>query len=160
MRILRLLSICLALGLPAACSDGAADAGGGTAAPGEVLSHGALELEGFYARTSFPPHDNAAAFLTVRDLGGEGDALLGVAVDAAQVAELHTMEVAEGERMRMRKVERLEVPAGGVLELKPGADHLMFFDLAQPWAAGDTVRLTLRFEKAGEVQLEAPVRAL
>jgi copper(I)-binding protein len=46
-----------------------------------------------------------------------------------------------------------------MLELKPGGFHIMMMDLKAPIALGETVSLTLTFEKAGEVTIEAPVKA-
>ena len=43
------------------------------------------------------------------------------------------------------------MPAGGSVELKPGGYHLMFMGLKQPMKQGETVEVTLSFEKAGEV---------
>ncbi|MGH8742060.1 MAG: copper chaperone PCu(A)C, partial [Burkholderiales bacterium] len=45
----------------------------------------------------------------------------------------------------------------GRLELKPAGSHLMFVDIKRPFRHGDTVPVTLRFEKAGEVQIELHV---
>lgn len=122
-----------------------------------------LEVSGAWARVSLPPHENAAAFLTVRNQGEQADALTGIEVDDARVSELHTMEMVEADgdtRMRMQKVERMEIPAGGELVLKPGANHLMFFELDGPWVEGKKVRLRLMFENSPAVELRVPVRAM
>jgi copper(I)-binding protein len=65
----------------------------------------------------------------------------------------------EGDVMRMRQLDAIELPAGKAVEFKPGGLHLMFMDLKAPLAAGATVPLTLRFEKAGEQTVQVPVRA-
>ncbi len=44
--------------------------------------------------------------------------------------------------------------------LKPGGMHIMFIDAPKPFAEGETVAVTLSFEKAGTVTLELPVGAL
>jgi len=89
--------------------------------------------------------------------------LVGVASPAAKVAEIHEMKV-EGGMMKMSAVLRLPLPAGKVVELKPGGYHVMLMDLAQPLKEGDVVPLTLTFEdKAGAKQtiaVKAPVRSL
>lgn len=58
------------------------------------------------------------------------------------------------------QVNGLPLPAKGVLELKPGAAHLMFVDINRPLMAGDTIPVTLRFERAGERRVELRVRPL
>ncbi len=62
--------------------------------------------------------------------------------------------------MKMREASGLPVPANGVLELRPGAVHLMFFDISRPFKAGDAVPVTLRFERAGELKTELRIRPL
>ena len=55
----------------------------------------------------------------------------------------------------MKEVEQIDIPAGGSVQLKPGGYHVMLMELAKPIAAGDTVPVTLTFEKAGEVTVDA-----
>ena len=62
--------------------------------------------------------------------------------------------------MKMRKLERLEIPAGGVVRLEPGALHLMLVGLRQPLVEGTTVPLTLRFGSAGELTVQLKVEAI
>jgi periplasmic copper chaperone A len=59
----------------------------------------------------------------------------------------------------MQPVARVEIPAGGSLRLEPGGYHLMLVGLRKDLSAGDTIELSLRFEKAGEVTVTAQVRA-
>jgi copper(I)-binding protein len=42
--------------------------------------------------------------------------------------------------------------------MKPGSYHLMLLGLKHDLKPGDTVTLTLRFAKAGQISLQAPVR--
>ncbi len=61
--------------------------------------------------------------------------------------------------MGMRQLEDgLELPAGEEVSLEPGGYHVMLLELAQPIAEGDTIQVTLVFENAGEVQVEAEAR--
>lgn len=63
-----------------------------------------------------------------------------------------------GTAMQMRPVDRLPVPAGGSVELKPGGLHVMLMDLKRKLAVGDHFQLTLRFEKSGEKTVDVEVR--
>jgi copper(I)-binding protein len=57
--------------------------------------------------------------------------------------------------MRMRELPAgLEVKAGDTVEFKPSGLHVMGVDLARGYVAGETVKGTLKFEKAGEVPIE------
>jgi periplasmic copper chaperone A len=58
----------------------------------------------------------------------------------------------------MQKVDRLEIPAGGSVQLKPGSYHIMLIDLTQELKAGEKIEITLNFEKAGAVKVMAEVR--
>ena len=58
----------------------------------------------------------------------------------------------------MKEVAKIDIPAGGSVQLKPGGYHIMLMELAKPIAAGDTVPVTLTFEKAGEVTVDAVAR--
>ena len=55
----------------------------------------------------------------------------------------------ENNVMKMRPVARLELPAGTLVELKPGGYHLMLVDVARPLVKGDSVPLTLTVEEQG-----------
>ena len=89
---------------------------------------------------------------------GPSDRLVAASSPASKTVELHTMRM-EGDVMRMREVEAIELPAGQTVELKPGGLHLMLMGLKAPLKAGETVPVTLKFEKAGEVTVQLKVEA-
>jgi copper(I)-binding protein len=64
----------------------------------------------------------------------------------------------DGAVMRMRPVAALPVAAGGEAALAPGAQHLMFYGVSPPFAAGEEIPVTLRFEHAGEIETMLTVR--
>jgi hypothetical protein len=99
---------------------------------------------------------NGAAYMTIRG-GSEADRLIRAESDVAEVIELHTVEN-DGGVMKMRPVEGIDVPAGGEVQLAPGGFHVMLINLKRELKPGDTVALTLQFEKAGAVSVEASVR--
>lgn len=109
-----------------------------------------------YTRAS---HSRAgAAFLTLENTGEDADHLLDVRSDAAARVELHSHEMNAEGVMRMVHVETgFALPAGEALVLERGGHHVMFMGLAEPWKDGDTIPVTLIFEKAGAVELEIPV---
>ena len=63
-----------------------------------------------------------------------------------------------GGMMQMVPVDEIPVPAGETVALEPGGYHIMLLDLAAPLEVGDTIEVTLTFETAGEMVLEAEVR--
>jgi copper(I)-binding protein len=97
----------------------------------------------------------SAAYLTLTNRAGAADTLTSVSTGAAQVVEIHRVEVTEEGTMRMRPIEFLAIPAGETVRLKPGGDHLMLIGLTQAPAEDQDVSLTLRFRRAGEVRMTA-----
>jgi periplasmic copper chaperone A len=114
-----------------------------------------VAVENAWARPTPPNAKLAAGYLTVVNAGA-ADRLLGASSPAAARVEMH-VTARDGEILRMRQVKELKLPAKGRLELKPAGAHLMFVDIKQPLRSGDKVAVTLKFEKAGEVQAQLQV---
>jgi len=97
----------------------------------------------------------AAAYLTVENAGA-ADRLIAARSAAAEMIELHTNEK-QGDVMTMRRVEAVDIPAGGSVELAPGGLHLMLFGVDADALAAGIVDVTLTFETAGEITVAAHV---
>ena len=135
-----------------------------------------------WARASSMMAAAGAAYMKIENTGSAADALVGAASPAAKTVEIHETVAMDGEMpaasdgmgmespmpsasddmdggmMGMRPIARLEIPAGGTVELKPGSYHIMLIDLNQELKPGDKIEITLTFEKAGEVEVTAEVR--
>ena len=116
-----------------------------------------VKVEQPWARPTVEGQMAGGAFLKIQNVGG-ADRLLSASSSAAGMVQLHTMSM-EGDVMKMREVEAIDLPAGTTVELKPGGLHLMLMGLKSPLKEGSKVPLTLKFEKAGEVKVEVPVAA-
>lgn len=110
-----------------------------------------------YVRAVPPGQPNSAAFMTLQNNGDTAHALVGGSSSASKVVELHTHKH-EGGMMKMRKVERIEVAAGGTTELKPGGYHVMLIGLHDQLKPGQEVTLNLEYEDGSTVEVTAPVR--
>jgi len=99
----------------------------------------------------------SAAYLTIRNTGS-GDALLSVTCTIAGSTMLHQTSTDASGMTGMAMVGRLEIPAGATIQLAPGGTHVMMSGLTESLAAGSSVELRLRFERAGEVVVAAAVR--
>ncbi len=70
----------------------------------------------------------------------------------------------KGNVMEMRAVDSLALPAGKIVELKPGGYHVMLIDLVKPLGAGDKVPVTLtvvgKDGKKSTLEVKADVRAV
>ncbi|MEZ5958895.1 MAG: copper chaperone PCu(A)C [Hyphomonadaceae bacterium] len=101
--------------------------------------------------------DVAAGYLTITNSTGAPDHLLSATSPRAQRVEVHEMSM-DGAVMRMRALNRLEIPAHGTVRLGPGGNHLMFFGVSEPFAQGQDIPVRLVFEHAGVVEVTLPVR--
>lgn len=113
-----------------------------------------------WARATVPGQPVAAAYLDISS--AQGAVLSAVRSDAAGAVQMHSMRDDDGV-MRMRELERLELPAGQTVQLAPSGSHLMLLELKRPLRIGDRIALDLTVvDKAGRsriVHTIAPVRA-
>lgn len=99
-------------------------------------------------------------FLTIENKGLTPDRLIGGSTDAASKIEVHEMAMKDGV-MTMRPLDSgLTIDPGKTVKLAPGGYHLMMFDLKNQLKQGDTVPVTLKFEKAGEVKVSLTVQGV
>lgn len=124
----------------------------------QTAAQSGIEVGQPWTRATAAGQGVGGGYLSLHNPGKSSDRLLGASSPAAERVELHRMAM-EGDVMRMRPVESIDLPPGGRVELKPGGLHLMLMGLKQPLEAGKTVPLTLRFEKAGEVPVRLQVQA-
>lgn len=128
------------------------------AAP-QAIEIGALKITGAWAKAMLPGQPVGGGYLTIENTGAAADRLVSVISSASPVVQIHEMMM-EGDVMKMRAhSDGLEIPAGGMVELKPGGYHLMFMAVAEPFKEGGMVKVTLKFEKAGDVEVALPVAA-
>lgn len=129
---------------------------------GSGTAGGSISIDDPWVRPAPMEGGNGAAYMVIQNGTDGDDALLSVESDVADSVELHESMMAEGEgegeMMSMQPVDRIDVPAGGSAELAPGGYHVMLIGVHEQLAEGDTVALTLNFENAGAIQVEAPVR--
>ncbi len=127
-----------------------------------ALAQGAQAADGIqvtesWARATGKTARSAVAYLSLENTGDTGDKLIGASTPAAGRVELHT-HLKEGDVMRMRAVQSVEVGPRSKVRLQPGGLHLMLTELKGPLAEGSHFPLTLRFEKAGEMTVEVAVQ--
>jgi hypothetical protein len=107
---------------------------------------GGVEITAAWARATPGGAENGSAYLTLLSPGG--DRLTGVTSPVAEKAQLHQM-TNDGGIMRMRDVAALDLPPGQKVTLKPGGLHIMMMGLKHPLQPGQSIPLTLQFDKAG-----------
>lgn len=120
-----------------------------------AAAHGGMS--GMSGISGMPSASNGAVYATIRNEGPSDDTLLSAASSVAEKVELHEVKNEAGV-MAMRPIDKLAVPAGGVVEMKPGGYHIMLLGLKRELNPGDTVPVTLTFQKAAPVSVTATVR--
>jgi copper(I)-binding protein len=136
---------------------------GGAFAAAGVLAQD-IQAKGFaithaFTRATPPGAKVAGAFMTIENQGKEPDRLLGASSPVAGLVEIHEMAM-EGGVMTMRAVKGIDVKPGAKVDLAPGGYHVMLEELKQPLKQGETIPLTLKFEKAGAIDIKVPVEAM
>ncbi|MFN3416959.1 MAG: copper chaperone PCu(A)C [Caldimonas sp.] len=121
---------------------------------------GDLVIDHPWARATVPGQKAGGAFLTIENRGGQADRLLSAAAPTERVGrtEMHSMRM-EGNVMRMREIDAIDIPAGQTVTLKPGGLHLMFMGLTAPLKAGEKLPVVLTFERSGTITVEVHVQA-
>ncbi|HYD32540.1 MAG TPA: copper chaperone PCu(A)C [Azospirillaceae bacterium] len=144
MKFLSTLAALAAVLLP--LSAGAAD-----------VTAGNITVSNPWARATAGMVAAGGAFLTLTNQGSEADALVAATADVADKVELHT-HINDNGVMRMRSVEAIEIPAGGVAELKPGGLHVMLIGLKAPLKQGESFPLRLTFKRTGTATVMVAVQ--
>lgn len=120
-----------------------------------------VSVKDAWVRATVPQQKASGAFMQLQ--ATRDSKLVSVSSPLTPNVELHEMAM-QGDVMRMRQVTTLDLPAGKLVELKPGGYHLMLLNLKAQMKEGDAVPFTLVFEgkdgKRETVEIKAPVRAL
>ena len=93
-----------------------------------------------WVRATVPAQKATGAFMYL--LAPKGAKLVGVKTPVATRSELHHMMM-DGDMMKMRQVEAIELPAGKGVNLASGSYHIMLMGLKRRLKDGETVDLTL-----------------
>jgi copper(I)-binding protein len=115
----------------------------------QVQAPAAVKVEQAWVRPSVPGQQGTGGYMKLTARADQR--LVGASSPVAGVAEIHEMKM-DGDVMTMRPAGSISLPAGKLVELKPGGLHLMLMDLKQPLAAGSSVPLTLLLKDSRGVE--------
>ncbi len=104
-----------------------------------------VKIEQAWIRARLPGQDITAGYMTLT--AEQAAHLVGASSTVAGSVELHQMKM-DGDVMRMRAVDTIELPAGQPVGLKSGGYHLMLLDLKAPLANNTSAPLVLTFRDA------------
>ncbi|MBK9062076.1 MAG: SCO family protein [Acidobacteria bacterium] len=127
-----------------------------SASPGANGSPPVLEVRDAWVREPAPGQTVGAGYFTIVNAGGKAIDLISASTPDASATELHEMRM-QDDRMEMRPLDAIPIPAKGSVRLATGGLHLMLIDLKRRLKAGDTVVLTLGFRDGTSKRVEAKV---
>lgn len=120
-----------------------------------------VSVKDAWVRATVPQQKATGAFMQVQ--AAKDSKFVSASSPLTPNVEIHEMAM-QGDVMRMRQVQSVELPAGKPVELKPGGYHIMLMNLKGQVKEGETVPFTLVFEgkdgKRETIEIKAPVRAL
>ncbi|MDR3213204.1 MAG: copper chaperone PCu(A)C [Azoarcus sp.] len=124
-------------------------------------AHAEVTVSDPWVRATVPQQKATGAFMKITS---SVDArLVDVRSPIAETSEIHEMTM-DGDKMKMRAVSALALPAGAPVELRPGGYHVMLLDLTVQVKEGSTVPIALTIENSrGEretLNVDAAVRPL
>ena len=125
-----------------------------------VLSNNLLSAKvvfhGGYTFETFKGQKVAAAYVSIFNQSDNDVVIEKVTSNISDVAEIHDT-VLEGEIMRMKKVESLNIPARSEFYFQPGSTHIMLMGLNQELKDGETFNLNFIFKNQEKVNVKIMV---
>jgi len=116
---------------------------------------GDIQIEAAWARATAPGQGAASVDLTITSK--QAATLTGVASNVAQSVEMHSMTYQDGV-MKMRRVKAIALPAGKAMNLGESGYHLMLVGLKAPFAAGESIPLTLAIKLPGKRMVQVEIK--
>ena len=120
-------------------------------------AHAQVTVDKPWVRTTVAQQTTSGAFMTITS--ARGGRLVAASSPIAASVEVHEMKM-DGDMMKMRPVDALELPAGKPVALKAGAYHMMLMGLKAPVKAGDVVLIKLVVEDAKGGRETVDVKAI
>ena len=139
-----------------ACSSGS---GGTSPAASAAGSTAGITVSNAWVRPPMGTGLPAAGYLTIVNGGTTADALTGASSPIATSVEIHETMAEDSGMTGMSPVSSLAIPAGATVVLAPGGYHLMLMGLSKVPVVGGTVQITLTFQHAGSIVVQAEVKA-
>ncbi len=102
---------------------------------------------------------NGLAYMGLTNSSDQDVVLVGAEGAVAKALELHTHIMKDG-MMMMKKIDKIDLPAGKTVMLETGGLHVMLIGLTQELKTDTKASLALIFNDGSKKQLEVPVRKM
>lgn len=121
--------------------------------------HAGIIIEDSYVRVVPPGQKNTGAFMTIHNASDKIRRITSAQSNVAKIVELHTHVHEEG-MMKMRQIDKIDIPAMGKTVLKPGGLHVMLIGITEAIVEGKPVKITLVFANGERKEIEVAGRKL
>jgi hypothetical protein len=148
-KLLALFAVLVLAAFAVSCGDGDAGEEAG-------MDEDTIHVADAWARS--PMQDVGAVYFTAHNGAEEADLLIRVSSPVAARSEIHETVEQDGE-MVMHPVASVEIGPGQDVRFEPGGYHIMLFELTEALEVDSTITIVLEFENAGEISVEALVKA-
>lgn len=126
--------------------------------PAAAMADGpSTQVSHVWIREAPPGTDVMAGYFVLQNLTSRPLSLTAVSSPEFGQVMMHE-SVVQGSEESMRAVAKVELPARGSIEFKPGGYHLMLMQPRKNLFSGDNVTLMLTFSDGSELAILAPVR--
>ncbi|NOY71660.1 MAG: copper chaperone PCu(A)C [Gammaproteobacteria bacterium] len=121
-------------------------------------SHAAVtQVEDAWVREAPPSSTTLAAYMRLFNSSATDLIITNISSPAFKKIEVH-QTTTKNNIVKMRKLERVSIPAHGELILEPGQKHLMLFKPNLKLKTGDAITLNIRFENGKQQEIRAEVK--
>ena len=103
---------------------------------------------------------NTAAYFELQNGLSTADTLLNVYSTIAEGVQIHESFMADDGLAGMRHHGQVSVPSGSSVALEPGGIHVMFLQLKEDLAIGDSIQVDLEFKHQGIRTLTIPIKSI
>lgn len=124
--------------------------------PAADVAKDAPKVFDVWVRSTVPGASVTGAYMHIKSKNALK--LVKVETPLAGMTELHQTTMKDGV-MNMSAQDGIDIPAGKMVDLKPGGLHVMFIGLKKPLKVGSRVRVRLVLDHGGSVTVMSPVVA-
>lgn len=115
-----------------------------------------LLIENARVKATIPGVKVSAGYFKLTNNSEQTMTFTSAQTSAATFTEYHTMAM-DNNKMVMRKMDSLEIPAHQSVLFKPKGKHLMFMGLTQRFTPGESIQVTLTTNKGVTYTVTLPV---
>lgn len=124
---------------------------------GQESTASAIKISGGWSRVAPPGAPVLGGYVSITNGGDEPDRLVSVTSPISDDVQIHVSAVVDGVAKMRQVTEGVDIPAGETVSFEPGGLHLMLLKPKSRPKEGETIPLTLTFEKAGRIDIELAV---